>query len=148
MHPRNEEINRILVRIFHRILKRESAMINAGAFDGLSLREMHVIQEIVEAQQAGESVRSGDIAQRLDVTCGTLTAAVKSLERKGFALRQRDPADRRVVNLAVTDKGLEVHRLHMAFHEDMVNSALTDLNEQETDVLVQALQRLDAYFGR
>lgn len=146
MHPHSEEVNHFLVNVFHKILKRESAMIGSGAFSGLSLREMHVIQEIVDAESAGESTRSGDIARRLDVTCGTLTSAIKSLEHKGFVQRCRDRADKRVVHLAVTPKGREAHQLHMAFHEDMVDSALKELNEQEADALVRALKRLDAYF--
>lgn len=148
MHPRANEVNRFLVNVFHRILKRESAMINAGMFSGLSLREMHVIQEIIDARDAGESMRSGDIAQRLDVTCGTLTASVKALEQKGFVLRRRDAADKRVVNLEVTDKGMEAHRLHMAFHADMVDAALDGLSDTEVDALADALSRLDAYFQK
>ena len=148
MHPRANEVDRFLVNVFHKILKRESAMINAGMFSGLSLREMHVIQEIIDARDAGESTRSGDIAQRLDVTCGTLTASVKALEQKGFVLRRRDDADKRVVNLEVTPKGMEAHRLHMAFHADMVDAALDGLSEAQIDALADALSRLDAYFQK
>ncbi len=148
MHPRSEEVNRFLVNVFHKILKREATMIGSGAFSGLSLREMHVIQEIVDAESAGESTRSGDIARRLDVTCGTLTSAIQSLEHRGFVRRCRDRADKRVVHLVITPKGREAHQLHMAFHADMVDSALEGLDEEEADALVRTLKRLDAYFQK
>ncbi|MCW3838799.1 MarR family transcriptional regulator [Micromonospora yasonensis] len=57
-------------------------------------------------------LRGGDtshreMAERCFVRPATLTGVVDTLERDGFVTRQRDPNDRRSVQLTLTDKGRE-----------------------------------------
>ncbi|MCU1629612.1 MAG: hypothetical protein JWP64_4561 [Pseudonocardia sp.] len=46
-----------------------------------------------------------ELAAELGVTPATLTPVVDTLEREGSLRRERDPADRRVVRLRITDAG-------------------------------------------
>jgi len=47
----------------------------------------------------------GELAGHMGVTASTMSLTVKRLERGGYVARRRDPADRRVVQLRLTDKG-------------------------------------------
>ena len=71
---------------------------------------------------------------------------VNSLVKKGYIERRQDPKDRRVVLLYPTEKALRANRAHEAFHRDMVEAVLQALTDQQTEVLVQALNAVRAYF--
>ena len=87
-------MNQFLVEIFHEVLRREDAAIASGGFQNLSAREVHVIEAVCEAETRGEGENSSaEIARRLGITAGTLSAAVKVLERKGYLTRRAGQAD-------------------------------------------------------
>ena len=83
-------LNRFLVEIFHELLRREDEAIAAGGYPELSSREMDVIKTVCAASDQENSSR--EIAQRLRITAGTLSAAAKALERKGYLRRRRGPS--------------------------------------------------------
>jgi DNA-binding MarR family transcriptional regulator len=49
-----------------------------------------------------------DLGQRLRCDPSFVTAIADALEQRGLAKREPNPADRRIKNLALTDRGLEV----------------------------------------
>jgi len=49
-----------------------------------------------------------ELGRYLYLDSGTLTPVLKKLEQKGFITRKRDVKDERVLNVAVTDQGLEL----------------------------------------
>ena len=58
----------------------------------------------------------------------------------------RSDADRRVVLVSLTEKGEKAYHHHEKFHEDMIQSLLKDLSEEETKTLVSALTNLRDFF--
>ena len=71
---------------------------------------------------------------------------VEVIVEKGYVTRNRDVNDRRVVLLDLTEKGQEVFEVHEAFHEELVNAALKDLEFRED--LVQALESIYRFFKK
>lgn len=57
---------------------------------------------------AGDGLKSSDVAARGWSSPGTLTSVVNTLVREGYVERRRDPGDRRVVRLYVTDEGRQI----------------------------------------
>ena len=47
----------------------------------------------------------GELAEKLLSSGGNLTLVVANLEKAGYVIRERDPADRRFVVVRLTDKG-------------------------------------------
>lgn len=47
----------------------------------------------------------GELAEHMGVTPSTMSLNLKRLEKGGFVTRDRDPADRRVMNVRLTDAG-------------------------------------------
>ena len=120
-------MNQFLVEIFHEVLRREDAAIASGGFQNLSAREVHVIEAVCEAETRGEGENSSaEIARRLGITAGTLSAAVKVLERKGYLTRRRDERDKRIVRLAATESGWVANRFHEEFHRKSRSPAAAD----------------------
>lgn len=89
---------------------------------------------------------SADIAAELRITAGTLTASVTQLEKKGYLVRQRDSADKRIVRITATEKGIAANERHMEFHRRMVNTVLSGISTEETETLKKALSRIDRFF--
>lgn len=145
MSEQREVLNRFLVEVFHELLKTEEDCMGR-VYPDLSLREMHVIEAVCRAVDAGRDNRATAIAEALRVTAGTLTTAVTQLEKKGCLLRQRDSRDKRVVRLLPTDRGRAVDAYHARFHHELVESLLSHLSEEETAVFVRGLSRVNAFF--
>ncbi len=81
MKGNRAELNRFLVEVFDEILKTEEESL-AGSFSDLSLRELHLIEEVCRAEDEARDNRATAIAAAQRVTAGTLTTAVSLLERK------------------------------------------------------------------
>jgi MarR family transcriptional regulator, organic hydroperoxide resistance regulator len=56
-----------------------------------------------------------DLAGHLGITPATLTSVIDALEETGEVVRERDPVDRRIVRVLITDHGRD--RLRAAFAE-------------------------------
>jgi len=83
-----------------------------------------------------------DLAQRLRLEKSTVSRMAAEMERKGLLVRERDPGNRRLYRLRLTDQGRALH-VHMAsaFHEQYVRwvSAMTCA---ERDALLTVLPAL------
>lgn len=141
------KLNRFLVSIFNEILRVEEKYLSKGEFSDLSVREMHIIEEVVLANKDGDN-SSASIAKAQRITAGTLTTNVNTLVRKGYLTKQQDPQDRRIVRIYPTEKGIRADEQHQRFHHFMVQSILHSLGEQEIDVFVKSLEKLESFFSK
>lgn len=147
MDKNSEALNRFLVEVFNEILKNEEESLS-GAFTDLSLRELHLIEEVCLAEELGRDNRAAAIAAAQRVTPGTLTTVVSALERKGSLKRWRDEKDRRVIRIVSTVQGQEANRIHAQFHREMVARILSVLDEEEARILARALGSLTLFFRK
>jgi DNA-binding MarR family transcriptional regulator len=134
--------NELLVKIFNDILEIEEVALRNGEFSDLSVREMHVIDAIGSKDQRMMT----EVAKDLNITVGTLTTAVNKLITKGYVERKRIEEDRRVVMVTITENGVKAKEVHSAFHREMVNEAMADQNEDELEILLASLDKLNKYF--
>lgn len=139
-----KELNAFLVEVFNDILKAEEAYLSQRCA-GLSVREVHIIEEVCRAVDQGGDDRASAIAAAQHVTAGTLTAAVNQLEAKGCLERVRDGSDKRSVHLRPTEKGREAERRHAEFHRELVEAAVERLSGQEVEALARGLGGISAF---
>lgn len=144
MDPKINEINGYLVSIFNDVLMIEERTLQTSQFKDVSIKEMHTIDAIGMYQEHTTS----EVAKKLGITAGTLTVSVNNLVRKGYVNRVRSEKDRRVVKLALTKKGRLLYRLHDKFHRDMVRETLTEMSEEEAEVLMKGLLNLHSFLER
>ena len=100
---------------------------------------------IIEAVGLGGGNMSS-IAAKLKITVGSLTTSMNSLVKKGYVKRERSEKDRRVVFIQLTNKGRMAYHHHAEFHRQMTEAVIAELNENETEVLVKALDGLRKFF--
>ena len=142
MNNVRETINTMLVKTFHEILELEEKAIITDEFSDISNNDMHII----EAIGLGEGARMSVVAKRLNITVGSLTTSMNSLVKKGYVKRERSEKDRRVVFIQLTNKGRMAYHHHAEFHRQMTEAVIAELNENETEVLVKALDGLRKFF--
>ncbi len=80
----------------------------AGTLAQAGLRISPAGLGILRVLLAADGLKSSDVAARGWSSPGTLTSVVNTLVREGYVERRRDPGDRRVVRLHVTDKGRRI----------------------------------------
>lgn len=138
----DETLNKLLVRVFNDILSIEEKMLTNDAYKDLTMNDMHVI-EVIGCE--GERNMSS-IAKDAGVTVGTLTISMNSLVKKGYVIRARSEKDRRVVLIKLSDKGIKAFNHHKEFHNKMIKEITELLDENETRLLANALEKIDNYF--
>ncbi len=67
----------------------------------------------------------GELAEHLGVTPSTMSLTLKRLEETGHVRRDRDPADRRVVNVRLTDAGVRVRDARTELDPERVDRMLS-----------------------
>lgn len=141
MEEKMKEINNILVEIYDDINHIEEYSIKQGAFNDISITEIHTI----EAVGMYGSKTMSEVAQTLNITMGTLTTAVDKLIKKGYMERSRSDSDRRIVNVSLTKRGKLAYRIHEKFHMDMVRAIMEDFTPEEEDILLRGLRKLNMH---
>ena len=127
-----EMFHEVLVKLFNDIMNIEAKAIITPEFKDITNNDMHVIEAVGIKEPRN--------------TVGTLTISINGLVKKGYVHRVRSDADRRVVLVSLTEKGEKAYHHHEKFHEDMIQSLLKDLSEEETKTLVSALTNLRDFF--
>ena len=135
-------LNEALVNLFHDIMDIEEKAIITQEFKDITNNDMHVI----EAIGLGEPKNMSSIARELSVTVGTLTIAMNSLVKKGYVIRERGKEDRRVVYIFLSDKGRIAYEHHARFHEAMIKGITEELTQEEMEVLIKTLTKLNRWF--
>ena len=135
-------INDTLVNLFNEIWELEKEAIITEEFKDITNNDMHIIEAI---GLSGESTMSV-VAKKLKITAGSLTTAVNALVRKSYVKRERSEEDRRVVYIALTEKGERAYHHHEQFHRQMTNAVIEKLDDEEITVLVKMPKDISSFF--
>jgi len=83
-----------------------------------------------------------DLAERLRLEKSSISRMVAEMQRKGLLVRQRDPGNRRLYRLRLTDQGRDLHAsMASAFHERYVRWVAA-MTPAENDALLLGLSAL------
>jgi DNA-binding MarR family transcriptional regulator len=137
-------VNEILVETFNDILQIEHRALKEGVLNDLSITEIHTIDAIGMYKYRTMT----QVAQDLKITVGTLTTAINKLLKKGYVDRKRGEEDRRSVMITLTRKGKLAYRIHEKFHYHMVHETINGLNNEEEEILIKSLEKLNDFFKK
>ncbi|MDE6219061.1 MAG: MarR family transcriptional regulator [Lachnospiraceae bacterium] len=137
-------LNEMLVKLFNNIMSTEEKAVITEEYKDITNNDMHII----EAIGIEEPRRMSDIAKRLEVTMGTLTTNMNSLEDKGYIVRERSTTDKRVVLVVLTPKGKKAFYHHRGFHRNMIKAIVKGLDEEEMKVMIKCLLNLNEFFTK
>lgn len=84
----------------------------------------------------------GELAEHLGVTASTMSITLKRLEEAGYVRRDRDPLDRRVTNVRLTEAGTRVRDAARELDPARVERMLAFLDPLSRQEAVRALAAL------
>lgn len=97
-----EEINALNAFIkLQRAAESVSTRIHTALPTGLTITQFSVLEALFHIGPLCQ----GELAEKLLRSGGNLTLVVDNLEKAGYVLRERDPADRRFVVVKLTESG-------------------------------------------
>ena len=140
----NATVNGLLVGLFDDILELEEKVLVTGEFKDISKNDMHIIDAI----GSKETKNMSTLARKLKVTVGTLTIAINNLVKKGYVNRLRSKEDKRVVLISLSEKGERAYAKHSEFHSDMVKTILNGLSEEQTQRLIEVLNKVHLFINK
>jgi DNA-binding MarR family transcriptional regulator len=89
-----------------------------------------------------DNITQKELSERLDTDTTTVMVVCDSLEKKGYLRRLKDPADRRVNRLVLTNGGKNViakaYPLMMRRYEFFANA----ISQRELEVIIPVLEKL------
>jgi DNA-binding MarR family transcriptional regulator len=89
-----------------------------------------------------QPVSAGDLARKANIGYATLTGILDRLEKRGFVVRARDPADRRTVIVTVTEAGEQVLARAPSLLQKHLRQELGRMPDEERASLLQTLARI------
>ena len=75
-----------------------------------------------------------------------MSTNISRLIKKGYVVKYRDDADKRVQRLINTNKAKPVLEVHDEFHKNMIDKVIKDMGLEENEILNESLERILAYF--
>lgn len=84
-------------------------------------------------------MRMGQLAALLKVSVTNATGILSRLEDRGLVARQRDPHDRRAVQVSLTEEARALNACMMAARRGLLEPAVTALPAEERAVLARVL---------
>ena len=91
---------------------------------------------------AGE-IKQIQLTELLNCEPSTITNMVKTLEKKGFVSRKKDPNDGRVTRVCLTEKGWEVREPIKEIWRNQQEKLLKGLTEETRVLLNELLQQME-----
>jgi DNA-binding MarR family transcriptional regulator len=99
---------------------------------------------VVLTLEAGRAHTPFELARTMSYDSGSMTRMLDRLEKKGFLVRERSAADRRVVKIALTDKGRSAARQLPPLYAEVLNEQLRGFTGAELATLIDLLKRFMA----
>lgn len=90
----------------------------------------------------GHAATVAELARSCEVDAGAMTRMLDRLEAKGLIRRERSTEDRRVVNIALTQEGVQAARQIPAALCEVQNAHLAGVSRAEWDALKATLRRM------
>lgn len=130
-----EQFDRLYGRLWRALFK--------GDVDDLSQHERQLLHHV-----SGErGIPLGVVANHLGIPKSSASERVKSLERRGFLTRRRDPDDERRLSIVLTDMGVARVRRDSVLDLVRLAAALKKMSAEDKKALLGALERLAAAAG-
>lgn len=97
---------------------------------------------------AGNHVPISALKEAMGVSAAAATQFVKKLESHGYVTRTPDERDRRIVLIAMTEKGRQKTASILAVFESVLEGLVKELGPTDTKIYIDLLNRTSAYLEK
>jgi len=113
-------------------------IIGCARESGLSMSQLGALFQIHRAGSSGVT----DLGDNLGVTSSAASQLLERLVLQGLILRSEDPSDRRVKQLVLTEKGLQVLQESIRARQSWLSDLAETLSDSEREAVIAALNIL------
>jgi DNA-binding MarR family transcriptional regulator len=136
-------LNTLLVDAFNYVLRYEEQSLKSIASMPTTVTEAHILEVV---GKRADMITVSEIASALHIAVPTATVAIKKLENKGLVTKTTCADDARRTLISLTPQGKRVDRAHNLFHLSMVSNISVEFTDDEKEVLLRAIQKLNSFF--
>lgn len=86
-----------------------------------------------------EDLTIGELSKRMYLACSTITDLVDRMEKNKMVKRVRDEKDRRVVRVAVLEKGHSIIQKVLNARREYLRDILKDLSEEQKSFILEGI---------
>ena len=140
-----QELNDFFVDVFNLILSKEEKIFDDTDYQDLTIKECHVLESIHLLKEKNEN-KMTFIAKKLQISVGALTTSIKTLMKKGYVERKVCSEDHRIIYIDLTSKGEEANKLHLAFHDNLIDYITRTHSKEELNSLTMCLKTFADFF--
>lgn len=108
---------------------------------GITPRCVRVIEQIAILSRQNSAVRVSDISEMLDVTRPGITAVVRDLTAMGYVTKGCDDQDRRIVYVALTEKGWDLFGTTVEEYHARLTEVLQEIGDDGAEALSRIVHR-------
>lgn len=98
--------------------------------------------QVMTVLKRHEGIHQGRLAEHLDVEPITLCRMADRLQEAGMVERRRDPADRRVWRLYLTDKAKQLSEELKPLGLEVLSEAMEGVSAEEREMMSQSLRQM------
>lgn len=123
----------ILVEFCERFYGWESSVAKLGKLSAPQLRTICVIGR-------NENIRMKDIADRMELTTGTVTVMIDRLQVMGLVERCRNESDRRSYKILLSEKGRKYYEEHRKRQRELVRKLANKVSDADRETCERVLE--------
>lgn len=129
---------KILIGLHKNVKELDSRTLKIASKYGLSFSQFMVL----EALYSKGKLSISEVRDAILSSVGTISLVVSNLEKMGYIKRERDPDDKRICILSLTDSGRDVIAKIVPENEKMIHDYMEKLDLDERENLVNILKKL------
>ena len=130
----------------HNILRSSRQMINNELKPlDLSSSEGNILLHLLTQ---GQVLGQEDIVEQLDISKPAVSRSLESLERKGYLVREVDPADKRARRVLLTEKAMEIGTRIETIYSEVFSIAVQGVTEDEINDFFELFARVSESFSK
>jgi DNA-binding MarR family transcriptional regulator len=111
---------------------------SAALAEGLTVRQMDYLAEV---SRLGDPTM-GDLTKSMGLSGPSTTAIIRRLVELGYVERTRSDEDGRSYRVQLTEKGMELERLHQRSHAELAGVLMRNLDDAEVDRLASLFEKI------
>lgn len=108
----------------------------------LQKRHIYIIKICYDLSLELDEVRVSDVAEAINVTLPSITRNITTLEEEGYLIKEENSKDKRVVNIRLSEKGLETyHALIYDFHKKN-SEVLSTIPQEDIEITIKTINKI------
>lgn len=110
--------------------------------EGVNISYIHVLDSVQTLSLKNKFVRVSDVSKDRNLPLSGITRTVKEMEKKGYIKKVTSDEDARVVNLSLTEKGMELYTVFVKIHQTELAKILKDVSEEKLLITIETIYKI------